>query len=68
MTSDPKCYDLAAAFLADEPLSDHARERHTVRLAGEIQNAIEAFIADDDGLSHDLSVEAILRRAEAEAK
>lgn len=42
MTFDPRCYELAADFLADEPTlnTDAAR----ITLAAEIQRAIEAEI------------------------
>lgn len=53
MSYDAKCHDLAAAFLADERLTPEARERHTDRLAEEIQNAIESFLSHDDALSLD---------------
>jgi len=42
-TFDPKCYELAAAFLADEPgLNTEAAK---VTLAAEIQDCIESEIA-----------------------
>jgi len=39
-TFDPKCYELAIAFLADEP--DLDTEAARITLAAEIQEAIEA--------------------------
>lgn len=38
-TYDQRCYDLAAAFLADEPALNNDRAKHA--LAIEIQNLIE---------------------------
>jgi len=40
MTYDPKCFDLAVAFLSDDPDLDTPAARIT--LASEIQRAIEA--------------------------
>lgn len=44
MSYDTKCYDLAEAFLEDEPALNN--ESHRKALAQEIQNAIESFIED----------------------
>jgi hypothetical protein len=41
-TFDPKCYDLAAAFLDDEP--ELNTEAARITLAAEIQESIEAEI------------------------
>ena len=43
MTFDPKCYELAAAFLSDEPELDTEAARTT--LAAEIQYCIESEIS-----------------------
>ena len=43
MTYDEKCYDLAAAFLQDEP--GLFTEKNNVSLAKEIQDTIEQWIA-----------------------
>lgn len=43
-TFDSKCYELAEAFLADEPDLDTEANRRA--LAAEIQDVIEGFIAD----------------------
>ena len=42
MSYDPKCYDLAAAFLEDEP--ELATEKNKCKLAQHIQDTIEDWI------------------------
>jgi hypothetical protein len=44
-TYDSKCYDLAAAFLSDEPALDTTDR--VEKLASEIQQAIEDWIASE---------------------
>lgn len=44
MTYDQKCYDLAEAFLSDEPNADTSEHRHV--LAQRIQSAIEDYLAE----------------------
>lgn len=39
---DPKCYDLAEAFLSDEPTLNTSQNRD--QLASDIQQAIEDFL------------------------
>ncbi len=46
MSYDPKCYELAAAFLADEDL-DLQSEANRSKLAQGIQDYIEDFIAQE---------------------
>ncbi len=43
-TFDSKCYDLASAFLEDEPFASEAK---CIRLAALLQQTIEDFIADE---------------------
>lgn len=45
MTYDTKCFDLAEAFLEDQP--HLATEKRTDRLAARIQEAIEEWIAHE---------------------
>jgi hypothetical protein len=45
-TFDPKCYDLAAHFLADHPSLNN--EQIITELADFIQTAIEDFITDEE--------------------
>ncbi len=42
MTYDPKCWDVADAFLADEPRL--ATPEHTDKLAQRLQDTIEGYI------------------------
>lgn len=46
MSYDKKCYDLADAFLSDTDTSHLGSESNKDKLAQEIQNTIEAFIAE----------------------
>jgi hypothetical protein len=48
MGYDVKCYELAELFLADEIEHSPTREKHAARLAQEIQNHIETFLAFDE--------------------
>jgi hypothetical protein len=45
MSYDDKCYDLAEAFLSDEPLAGFNTDARCGKLAQAIQNAIEDFLA-----------------------
>jgi len=45
-TYDPKCWDLALAFLQDLPMSDVTRDGWAHRLASEIQETVEQTLKD----------------------
>lgn len=47
MTYDEKCYELAEAFLSDQPLAGFNTESRRDKLAQEIQRTIEDFIANE---------------------
>ncbi len=49
MSYDEKCYDLAASFLADEPLVDTEANRVTLArtIQDVIEQTIEGFIEDE---------------------
>jgi uncharacterized protein YaeQ len=50
-TFDPKCYDLAAHFLADHPSLNN--EQIITELADFIQTAIEDFITEEETTSEE---------------
>lgn len=48
-TYDPKCHELALAFLVDFPkLNEERRAKYAHAMACEIQSAIEDYIAAED--------------------
>jgi len=56
MSYDTKCYELAEAFLIDEPLTFPQFQHHADRLAQDIQNAIESYLEFDVRKSPDAGV------------
>lgn len=48
---DPKCHDIAEAFLSDFFMSDADREKQIARLAQEVQDTIESWIECDDQMA-----------------